>query len=216
MPWDGRAAVEVLTEALQAELDLNAIDGLKDISEEEAAFALTYGASINDGWLNWEPGAGQEAELWQILSPARSHAFGTTEINRHIKRTYRQSELALAKQNKLYGNNIPFPIGPEQIVRGDKVMATQNDKYARSWPKNSGLDYVANGEIGVAIGRRRPGKKRDLQLNVEYSSQPGAQYSYGSTSNEDVKLELAWAVTVHKSQGSEFELTFLALIFHPG
>ncbi len=86
-PWDGRAVVEVLTEALRAELDLGDIDDLKDISGQEAAFALTYGASINDGWLNWEPGAGQKAELWQILSPARSRAFGTTEINRHIKRT---------------------------------------------------------------------------------------------------------------------------------
>jgi AAA domain/UvrD-like helicase C-terminal domain len=210
-PWDGRAVVEVLTEALKAELDLDDIDGLKDVSGQEAAFALTYGASVNDGWLNWEPGAGQKAELWQILSPTRSRAFGTTEINRHIKRTYRQSELALAKQNKWNGKNIPFPIGPEQLVRGDKLMATQNDKYARSWPKNSGLDYVANGEIGVAIGRRRSGKKRSLQLNVEYSSQPGAQYSYWSTSSEDVKLELAWAVTVHKSQGSEFELTLLVL-----
>ena len=58
-------------------------------------------------------------------------------------------------------------------------MATQNDKYARSWPKNSGLDYVANGEIGTAIGRRRSERKRGLKLNVEYSSQPGAQYSDG-------------------------------------
>jgi hypothetical protein len=210
-PWDGRAVVEMLTETLTAELDLDDIGGLNDVSGQEAAFALTYGASINDGWLNWELGAGQKAELWQILSPTRSRAFGTTEINRHIKRTYRQSELALAKQNRWRGNNIPSPIGPEQIVRGDKVMATQNDKYARSWPKNSGLDYVANGEIGVAIGRRRPGKKKSLQLNVEYSSQPGAQYSYRSTSSEDAKLELAWAVTVHKSQGSEFELTVVVL-----
>ncbi len=210
-PWDGRAVIEVLTEALAAELDLDDVHGVKGVGGQEAAFALTYGACVKDGWLNWEPGAGQRAELWQILSPTRSRAFGATEINRHIKRTYRQSELALAKQNKWNGANIPFPIGPEQIARGDKVMATQNDKYARSWPTNSGLDYVANGEIGIAIGRHRPGRKKSHKLNVEYSSQPGAQYSYSTTSSEDVKLELAWAVTVHKSQGSEFELTLLVL-----
>jgi hypothetical protein len=209
--WDKRALVDVLTDALAAELDLQDIDGLKGVDGGEAAFALTYGASINDGWLNWELGAGEKAELWQILSPTRSRAFGTTEINRHIKRTYRQYELALAKRNNWKGSNIPSPIGPEQIVRGDKVMATQNDRYARSWPANSGLDYVANGEIGVGIGRRRQGKKRGLRLNVEYSSQPGAQYAYWPTSSEDVRLELAWAVTIHKSQGSEFELTLLVL-----
>ena len=46
-------------------------------------------------------------------------------------------------------------------------------------------------EAGFGIGRRRAGKK-NLQLNVAYSSQPGAQYSYWATSSEDVKLELAW------------------------
>jgi len=209
--WRGRPIGQVLTEALTAELGLADVDNVKGVGAQEAAFALTYGGSINDGWLNWEPGAGQQAERWQILSPTRSRAFGTTEINRHIKRTYRGSELALALRNSWKGANIPGPIGPEQIVRGDKVMATQNDSRAKSWPHGSGLDYVANGEIGVGIGRRRPGRKKGLRLNVEYSSQPGAQYSYWSTSSEDVKLELAWAVTVHKSQGSEFALTFLVL-----
>jgi hypothetical protein len=209
--WGGRSIGQVLTDALTAELGLTDVNNLKGVSAQEAAFALTYGGSINDGWLNWEVGAGQRAERWQILSPTRSRAFGTTEINRHIKRTYRRSELALAQHNNWSGTNIPGPIGPEQIVRGDKVMATQNDSRAKSWPKGSGLDYVANGEIGVGIGRRRPGTKKNLQLNVEYSSQPLAQYSYWPTSSEDVKLELAWAVTVHKSQGSEFTLTFLVL-----
>jgi hypothetical protein len=209
--WDGRPVADVVTEALAAELHLVDVDGVNGVPAKEAAFALTYGGTINDGWLNWEPGAGGKAERWQILSPTRSRSFGSTEINRHIKVMYRQSELTFAKRNNWNGTNIPSPIGPEQIVRGDKVMATQNDSDARSWPDKSGLDYVANGEIGVAIGRRRPGKKRSLRLNVEYSSQPGAQYSYRPTSGEDVKLQLAWAVTVHKAQGSEFDLTLLVL-----
>lgn len=209
--WGARHIGQVLAEALTAELGLVDVNDVKAVAPHEAAFALTYGGSINDGWLNWEPGAGPQAEQWQILSPTRSRAFGTTEINRHIKRTYRGSDLAVALRNNWNGTNIPSPIGPEQIVRGDKVMATRNDSRAKSWPSGSGLDYVANGEIGVGISRRRRGRKRSLRLNVEYSSQPGAQYSYSATSSEDVKLELAWAVTVHKSQGSEFALTFLVL-----
>lgn len=209
--WNGRSIGQVLTEVLVSELGLGAVDSVRGVGPGEAAFALTYGGTINDGWLNWELGAGERVERWQILSPTRSRAFGTTEINRHMKRTYRGSELALAQRNNWNGTNIPGPIGPELIVRGDKVMATQNDSRAKSWPVRSGLDYVANGEIGVGIGRRRASKKKNLQLNVEYSSQPGAQYSYWPTSSEDVKLELAWAVTVHKSQGSEFGLTLLVL-----
>jgi ATP-dependent exoDNAse (exonuclease V) alpha subunit len=37
-------------------------------------------------------------------------------------------------------------------VLGDKVMQTRNTRM-KGYPRDTGLDYVANGEIGVAIGR---------------------------------------------------------------
>lgn len=208
--WNGRTPAQVLEDALAAELKLADVEGVRGVPGHEAAFALTYGATRNGEWLNWEPGAGEKAEAWQILSPTRFRAFGSTEINRHIKRTYRTADLGMALKT-WRGKNFPAPLGPEQITRGDKVMATRNDSRATAWPAGSGLDYVANGEIGVAIGRSRIGRKKGLKLNVEYSSQRGAQYGYWTGSTEDPKLELAWAVTVHKAQGSEFELTLLVL-----
>lgn len=205
VPWGNRTAVEALTDELEHNL---ALDGDPDPAR---AFALTYGGVINDGYLNWQVGAGEHAEDWQILSPTRSRAFGTVELNRHIKRTYRASETAWAQQSRRA--NIPKPIGPELIVRGDKVMQTTN-KRLNAWPKQNSMNYVANGEIGVAIGRVTPATKvpkSRLRLNVEFSSQAGFQYSYWPTDSDDAPLELAWAVTVHKSQGSEFGTTFLVL-----
>lgn len=204
-PWGERTAVQALTVAMQEEL---ALDKTED---PDRAFALTYGAMVNGTYLNWEPGAGEAAERWQILSPTRSRAFGTVELNRHIKRTYRLSDTRFAQRT--YKSNIPAPIGPELIVRGDKVMQTINRRH-KAYPTTGGLNYVANGEIGVAIGRIVPRTKRPknaLALNVEFSSQPGYQYTYWPTDSDDVQLELAWAVTVHKSQGSEFDTTFLVL-----
>lgn len=205
LQWGEVNVAEALLAALSDELPLD-VHGKPDW-----AFALTYGATLKEPYLNWEPGAGRRAEDWQILSPTRSRAFGTVELNRHIKRTYRASDTEFGQRNAK--SNIPKPIGPELIVRGDKVMQTVNKKM-KAFPAEGALNYVANGEIGVAIGRVTPSfkrKKANLALNVEFSSQPGYQYGYWPSSSEDAPLELAWAVTVHKSQGSEFDTTFLVL-----
>ena len=205
-PWGKRSVSEALIEAMASELPLDAD------SDEARAFALTHGGTINGQYLNWEIGAGASAGAWQILSPTRSRAFGTVELNRHMKRTYRSNDTSFAQRNCRF--NVASPIGPELIVRGDKVMQTTNRRL-KAWSEGSGLDYVANGEIGVAIGRLVPSakrKKKSLQLNVEFSSQQGASYGYWPTSGDNnVMLELAWAVTVHKSQGSEFGTTFVVL-----
>jgi hypothetical protein len=87
------------------------------------------------------------------------------------------------------------------------------------WPKANALQYVANGEIGIAVGEYKAASStRDgppWRLQVEFSSQPGYAYSY--TSGKDFgdegepPLELAYALTVHKCQGSEFGLTLVVI-----
>jgi hypothetical protein len=108
------------------------------------------------------------------------------------------------------------PRGPEQIVYGDKVMNLMNDKHEYVYPKNEqALQYIANGEIGLVIGqfkkKGQPGKP--WRTYVAFSSQPGYYYSFTARdfSEDGSRFELAYAITIHKAQGSEFKTCFLVL-----
>jgi ATP-dependent exoDNAse (exonuclease V) alpha subunit len=111
---------------------------------------------------------------------------------------------------------IPKPAGPEAIVYGDKVINIRNH-HRKSYPEDAG-GYVANGEIGLVVGQfaknKGPFTKRPYYTNVAFSSQSGVTYGYRPSDfseDGDVLLELAYALTVHKSQGSEFGIVFVVL-----
>lgn len=113
----------------------------------------------------------KDAEHWQILSPLRAQGFGTNELNRMIQFDYRRGliDRAQSKWSKVK------PFGEQQIVWTDKVIQIVNRR-RWGWPKNKGLDYVANGEIGIVTTTFRNNKGPFLQ--VGYSTQDGVTYRY--------------------------------------
>lgn len=152
-------------------------------------------------------------ERWQVLSPFRGRAYGTVQLNRYLKETYRRAEMEAATRR--VGRRVPAPLGPERIVLGDKVVNLVN-RSLRFWSREEGQQtgYVANGEIGVVIGqiKSKSMKSPPWMTQVEYASQPGRRYRATSGSGDgDAPVELAWALTVHKSQGSEFGFVVLML-----
>lgn len=147
------------------------------------------------------------------MSPQRGFGSGIKKINRIVQKTFRARTIARAHEYKF--KSIPKPIGEDGIVYGDKVINTVNQHWDRVIPKEvAAMKYVANGEIGIITGKFSMGWRGQIPIHVAYSSQPGYSYSYypWDFSKEDRPfLELAYAITVHKSQGSDFDTVFIVV-----
>lgn len=191
----------ILFETLKDELSLDNIDDIEK-------FNLSLGATEKNskGFQYFNRGCVAKIENWQILAPVRNMPYGVKNLNHIIQQKYRKNYLDLANKNYF----IPKRMGPESIVYGDKVICIKNEK-RDAYPKNEyNLNMVANGEIGIATANW----KNVQFLNVEYASQPGITYGYTKRDfgeETEAILELAYALTVHKAQGSEFGTVILVL-----
>ena len=191
--------------------------------EEWQAFGISLGGNEwnNSIWfhpkLGDREGAGIVAEAWQILSPVRQKPWGVDTLNRFIHTRYKGRQIDRA-HNPGKWRDIPKPKGDQQIIYGDKVINSRNWSVSkrRMYPQPDGRGYPANGEIGIVVGHRRT-RRRNWQpknLEVEFSTQRGTSFTFydGDFKGEgEAGLELAYALTVHKAQGSEFKNVFLVL-----
>lgn len=208
----------LLLDELKAELNLKSTDD--EVGFEESlggVYSEFEGGStvfFNTEYGN-KPGASRKVEAWQILSPIKQYQAGVTAINRALQQQFRKNFLNMAAQTG-WSKKIPSPAGPEGIIYGDKVINVTNKSGRDTYP---GLDdaYVANGDIGVITGHRKTKKRTwfPREVEVELASQPGISYKYQpwefDAQESTPPLELAYALTVHKTQGSEFGITFVVI-----
>jgi hypothetical protein len=201
-----------LLDALQDELSLESL-------EDQRKFACSYGGELKGDYVYFNRGAAEQVDNWQVLTPLRNEVLGARDINRLLHKTFRKGAIAWGHRSASRGGTfmrISPPRGPEEIVYGDKVMNVRNHRREYVSPLADSLQYVANGEIGVVVGDMQMSGTHDApwQTKVEFSSQPGSVYSFAEQDFDEERmplLELAYAVTVHKAQGSEFDTTILVL-----
>lgn len=165
-----------------------------DVRDDYQDFNASLGIDTED----W-----RRSEDWQILSPTRAQHFGTDDLNRLIQNEYKGGLIATAKKHW----KTPSPFGEQEIVWTDKVIQVVN-RSKGGWPRETGLDYVANGEIGIVKGTSK-GATGD-HLDVAFSTQTDVSYRYFRQQVGE-ELELAYALTVHKAQGSDFKVVFLII-----
>lgn len=205
--WQNEADFNVIFEkVLVEELELGSIENIQ-------AFNCSLGS--NDGrYFNFKE-AVNAAEDWQILSPIREKVFGVKAINRKIHKLFREDKVQYARSRN---GKIPYPIGLEEIVYGDKIINLYNSRRKDVWPNGDALNYIANGEIGMVVGQFKTKnmtfKGKPKNTEIEFTSQKGYKYSFKSwefAEEANNPLELAYALTVHKAQGSEFGKVFLVI-----
>lgn len=132
----------------------------------------------------------------QVLCPSKIGETGSQNINIML-----QKQLNPPKRGK---NEI---VSRGYILReGDKVMQIKNN-YDISWFKSddNGMG-VFNGDIGILT---RIDRAADI-INVKFDDRE-AMYSVENVG----ELELAYAMTVHKSQGSEFDGVIIPVVATP-
>lgn len=193
--------------------------------DDDVGFEVSLGGSIYEGngkayfWAardGGSDGAASRAEAWQILSPVRGALHGVEAINRAIQARFRGAAHAMATPAVFWQRKIPKPLGPQGILWGDKVINLKNSGHRWVYPKQES-PYVANGDIGIVVGEYKTGKMKKLPANleVEFATQPGAKYTFWDSEfggdEPNPSLELAYALTVHKTQGSEFGITFVVV-----
>ena len=219
--WETLADLPDLVEAVLAE----------ELSCEKrdlvAALELSLGATQNDkGYLNFNKRCSESTDVWQILSINRNVPGGSIFLNRRIKDQLRNERLRKAIESNTvprYRDWMRFtkPRGSEQIVYGDKVICVRNHRRApyfykaeKNDEKKNEREFVANGEIGLVTGQMQWGRSTPAFTHVEFAGHSDRNFSFRrSDFSEDGQpyLELAYAITVHKAQGSEFDTVILVL-----
>ncbi|MGY3214480.1 ATP-dependent DNA helicase [Mucilaginibacter sp. HD30] len=196
-------------------------DPMKDFNLSLGARAYYEGNS----WLSFDIPSAPLIESWQILSPTRTSGYGTKVLNQGIQKTYRATAIANSIQPPKYKKRkMPRPVGNDKLVYGDKLINIQNTRWDKPWnytynperlSDESLLKYMANGEIGLHVGFYGEwNQEKPRPIRVAFASQPGYAYQFKEADFQedgDLQFELAYAITVHKSQGSGFNTVIFVI-----
>ncbi|MDU6182438.1 MAG: ATP-dependent RecD-like DNA helicase [Anaerococcus vaginalis] len=127
----------------------------------------------------------------QILAPSKKSLWGIVNINDLCQKELNKNPNSIKINNRIF-------------KLGDKVMQVRNNYELESLNPDNFDDGVYNGDIGRII---------DIDKNMESLKVEFYDGNIVSYKKEDVKdLDLSYAITIHKSQGSEFYCVLIPMM----
>lgn len=135
----------------------------------------------------------------QILTPVRKGLLGSINLNRELQEILNPPGAGI--EEKSFGDRI--------FREGDKVMQIKNN-YQMTWKNLEDFtegEGVFNGDVGFI----QKVDREFSEITVVYDEVKYVTYNFSQLD----ELELAYAVTVHKSQGSEFPIVIMPVSWFP-
>jgi len=168
----------------------NSLVSVLDLENENDYIGLNSFMGIDGGGIDTS-----KIEAFQILTPVKAPYWGSFNLNRVIQNQFRK------------GLKGAVSIGDYRIGQFDKVIQTKNE-WKQGYPGTE-VSQLSNGQLGLVTHLAKGYANvafagMDDEVTFGYKSQ-------GQGETEEANIELAYTITVHKSQGSDFEYVFLVI-----
>ena len=132
----------------------------------------------------------------QIITPTKKGELGTKELNKRLQQEINpQSEY---KKEKKFGDSI--------FREGDRIMQIKNN-YEIYWEKNKKSFESGSGIFNGEFGTIQKIDEKEKNIQIKFDDDKIAWYAF----SELEQIEHAYCITVHKAQGSEFDVVIMVI-----
>ena len=132
----------------------------------------------------------------QIITPTKKGELGTKELNKLLQQTVNPEHET--KKERKFGESI--------FREGDRIMQIKNN-YEIYWEKKNPVFEYGSGVFNGEFGSIQRIDEQEKQIQIQFDDEKIAWYGF----NELEQIEHAYAITVHKAQGSEFDVVIMVM-----